>query len=121
MKSVKVTDSSDYLLLHLMDGIDTGYLEPGTCFRLKLQIFTGANVENVNSSRNTLDKILPDCRKKDELTTHKKLKLEKITTETVTESCKVVHVKSGSKYLPVPRRSNDAIDNVFIGRIWSLF
>ena len=61
MKSAKVTDPSDYLLLHLMDGIDTGHHEPGTCFRLKLQIFTGANVENVNSSRSTLDKILPEA------------------------------------------------------------
>lgn len=55
-----MTDGSDYLLLHLMDGVDAieiGHHEPGTCFRLQLQKFDAVNADNVSGLRATTDKI----------------------------------------------------------------
>ena len=58
-----MTDGSDYLLLHLMDGVDTievGNHEPGTCFRLQLQKFDAAYADTVGGSRATAEKIFLD-------------------------------------------------------------
>ena len=58
-----MTDGSDYLLLHLMDGVDAIEAvnhEPGTCFRLKLQKFDVVEADSVSGFKATEQKTFLD-------------------------------------------------------------